>query len=52
MYPSLSDILWVPASKLLAKVDPEIAMGHTYNVNDKESCCTTGEQKPGFAEYK
>jgi hypothetical protein len=27
MYPPPPDILWVPASKMLTKVDPETAMG-------------------------
>jgi hypothetical protein len=29
MYPSPPDILWVPASVVLTKVDPETAMGRT-----------------------
>jgi hypothetical protein len=41
LYPSLPDILRVPASKVLIKADPETAMGHTYVISEKESCCTT-----------
>jgi hypothetical protein len=41
MYPSLPDILWVPASKVLTKVDPETATSHTYVISEKETCCTT-----------
>jgi hypothetical protein len=40
MYPSPPNILWVPTSKMLTKVDPETAMGHTYVISKKESCCT------------
>jgi hypothetical protein len=32
MYP-LPDILWVPASKVLIKVDPETATSHTYVIS-------------------
>jgi hypothetical protein len=40
-YPSLSDILWVPASKVLTKMDIETAIGHTHLINAKDTCCTT-----------
>jgi hypothetical protein len=40
-YSSPPDILWVPASKVRTKVDPENAVGCTYVISEKESCCTT-----------
>jgi hypothetical protein len=40
-YPSTLDILCIPASKVLTKVDTETVMGHTYVISEKESCCHT-----------
>jgi hypothetical protein len=34
MCPSLPDILWVPASKVITKVDLETAVGHTYPISE------------------
>jgi hypothetical protein len=45
MYPSPPDILWVAASKVLTKVDPETATGHTYIISERESCCPTEKQE-------
>jgi hypothetical protein len=39
MYP-LPDSFWVPASKVLTKVDPQTAAGCTYVISEKEICCT------------
>jgi hypothetical protein len=45
MYPSLPGILWVPASKMLPKAVPETVMHHTYDISEKEFCCTTEKLK-------
>jgi hypothetical protein len=37
MYLSPPDILWVPASKVLTKVDLETAMGRTYVISEKKN---------------
>jgi hypothetical protein len=41
IFPTLSDILFVPASKVLTKVITKIATHHTYIFSRKEFHCTT-----------
>jgi hypothetical protein len=41
MYPPPLDILWIPAAKILTKVDTEAAVVCTYVISEKKSCCPT-----------